>query len=179
MERGSIGAINSGLSVQRFSHWDWKGATLNLSLSKSAGYAIHALAYIAGRGGKEPIMAREIAREYDLPYDSVLKILRTLAKVGHLKPYRGCQGGFALAISAEQITLLEVVEAIDGPVMRSESKLDGFGDQVTGRRAHLFLRSAAEKLQQSLAKNTIADLVRNREEAHSEKQGGSKAPGDG
>ena len=148
---------------------------MNLALSKSAGYAIHAMTYIARHDSRAPIMAREISNAYNLPYDSILKILRVLAKEGHLRPHRGCHGGFALIIPAEKITLLEIVEAIDGPVGNVDGALQEIGDREVGNRADELFGAAANELKRSLASHSIADLVGAKVEELSDGQGGRKA----
>lgn len=145
---------------------------MNLALSKSAGYAIHAMTYIAKHDSGAPIMAREISSAYNLPYDSILKILRVLAKEGHLRPHRGCHGGFALMIPAEKITLLEIVEAIDGPVGKVDGALHDVGDREVGNRADELFGAAANELKRSLASHSIADLVGAKVKEESNNQGG-------
>jgi Rrf2 family protein len=132
---------------------------LNLLLSISAGYAIHALHYIATRSSGSPVMTREIADCYDLPYDSTLKILRHLSKAGLVRPHRGCQGGFSLIQPPEEISLLEVLEAVDGPVTHGLGMPDGSGDRELRSRTEEFIREAVLELRQKLGNLTVADLV--------------------
>jgi len=136
---------------------------LNLLLSTSAGYAIHALHYIATCNSNAPVMTREIADRYGLPYDSTLKILRQLSKAGLVQPHRGCQGGFSLTRPPEEISLLNVVEAVDGPVAHGLGMPGGIGDEALCSRTDELFREAALELKRKLEKLTIADLSSSRE----------------
>ena len=80
-------------------------------------YAMRALVYLAIRRKQEPVAAKVLAKAQDIPNDFAHKILRKLTKAGLTKSYMGSQGGFTLARSPSQITLLQVVETIQGPVM--------------------------------------------------------------
>ena len=89
---------------------------MNLRLSKAAGYAIHALHYMHKMNSAKPIMVREIAEHLQLPYDSVLKVLRQMAKARLVTAHRGSKGGFSLRKPGGEITFLDVIEIIDGPL---------------------------------------------------------------
>ena len=132
---------------------------MNLLLSISAGYAIHALHYIATRNASTPVMTREIADCYDLPYDSTLKILRQLSKAGLVRPHRGCQGGFSLIQPPEEISLLKVLEAVDGPVTHGLGMPGGSGDRELCLRTEEFIREAVLELKQKLGNLSVADLA--------------------
>ena len=140
---------------------------MNLLLSTSAGYAIHALHYIATRNSDTPVMTREIADRYGLPYDSTLKILRQLSKAGLVRPHRGCQGGFSLTRLPEEISLLDVVEAVDGPVAHGLGMPGGTGDEALCSRTDELFHEAAQELKHKLEKFTIADLSSTREIVYS------------
>ena len=133
---------------------------MNLVLSISAGYAVHALHYIAVRESCDPVMTREIAEKYSIPYDSTLKTLRQLSQAGLVTPHRGCQGGFTLARKAEEISLLNVVEAIDGPVEHGIGMPGGFGDEALRLKTGVLFQEAALDLKRKLETFTIADLLK-------------------
>ncbi|MFZ5979412.1 MAG: RrF2 family transcriptional regulator [Candidatus Zixiibacteriota bacterium] len=132
---------------------------MNLVLSISLGYAVHALHYIASRDDRHPVLAREIADKFKMPYDSTLKILRQLAQAGLVTPHRGCRGGFTLVREAEAISLLDVVEAVDGPVEHGMEMPDGSGDRNLCTRTDNLFHEAALELRKKLQAFTLADLV--------------------
>jgi Rrf2 family protein len=87
-----------------------------MRLSRSAGYAIQAILQLAQGEGKSPVSSQLLAAENDMPVRFLLTILSKLVKRGILKSRRGTIGGYLLARPAEDITLLELIEAVDGPV---------------------------------------------------------------
>lgn len=84
-------------------------------LSRACEYALQALLYIAAVPGEKYILAREIAERHDLSYHFLGKVLQGLVKSGLLTSQKGPGGGFTLAKHASEITLLEVIHAIEGP----------------------------------------------------------------
>ena len=86
-----------------------------LKLTKKADYGLIALKYLAERGG-DAASAKEIADAYHLPQEALAKILQRLAKSGLLVSHQGTNGGYLLARSANQISTLDVIQAIDGDV---------------------------------------------------------------
>jgi Rrf2 family protein len=82
--------------------------------SRSAEYAIRAFVHLAGHESEPYIMARQIASDTGIPGHFLAKILQQLARKGMLRSSKGPTGGFALNRPASQITILEVVDAVDG-----------------------------------------------------------------
>jgi len=89
---------------------------MGLRLTQGADYAIRAMIHIASLPDGRPAMRRDIARVQRIPGDFVAKILQSLVRAGLLHSSRGTGGGFSLARSREDINLLDVVEAIEGPL---------------------------------------------------------------
>jgi len=87
-----------------------------MKISRSMGYALIASGYIAMNGKDGPVLAADIAKEYIIPLEYLLKILQHLVKAGVLRSKRGPRGGFSLARGAEEITILDILEAVDGPM---------------------------------------------------------------
>lgn len=79
-------------------------------------YAMRALVHLALHREECPIPAKVLAGAEDIPEDFAYKLLRTLTKAGLTESQMGVQGGFALARDPEEIALLEVMEAVQGPV---------------------------------------------------------------
>lgn len=86
-----------------------------MQITRQADYAIRCVLYLAQKEGRIT-MAREIAREKKIPRDFLSKILQKLTRAGLVRSYRGVKGGFELAKRPEEIDLLQVIQAIDGPV---------------------------------------------------------------
>jgi Rrf2 family iron-sulfur cluster assembly transcriptional regulator len=90
--------------------------TLQL-LSLEGDYGLRAIIYLSCQPPGKITYVSEIARDQLIPVNFLFKILRKLVKHGMVKSYRGPHGGYALAREASGITFLEVIEAIDGPVV--------------------------------------------------------------
>ena len=83
--------------------------------SKSAEYAIQAMIYLAENEGNGLTMVSIIAEESGIPRHFLAKLVQTLTRHHLIKSYRGRKGGIKLALPSEQISLLQVVNAIEGP----------------------------------------------------------------
>jgi len=88
-----------------------------MKISRSTGYALVAVGYIAMNYRDGAVLAARISKEYNIPLEYLLKILQQLVRANVLRSKRGPRGGFFLARPAEGISLLEVIEAVDGPLM--------------------------------------------------------------
>ena len=86
-----------------------------LKLTKKADYGLIALKHLAVNGPASS-SAKEIADTYGVPVALLSKILQKLAKQGFLASEHGTNGGYKLARDAHEITALEVIRAIDGPI---------------------------------------------------------------
>ena len=90
---------------------------MSIIFSRQCEYALQAVVYLALRGDGEKTSIRDLTKRLDIPYHFLAKILQDLVKTGLIKSVRGTGGGFVLARQPEQITLREIVEAIEGPIM--------------------------------------------------------------
>ena len=88
-----------------------------MKISRSTGYALVAVGYIAKNYKDGAVLAARISKEYGIPLEYLLKILQQLVRANVLRSKRGPRGGFFLARPAEDIALLQVIEAVDGPMM--------------------------------------------------------------
>ena len=88
-----------------------------MRISRSTGYALLATCYIAKHSDGKTVSSQTISREYDIPLEYLLKILQQLVRGNILRSKRGPHGGFSLARPAKKITALQIIEAVDGPVV--------------------------------------------------------------
>ena len=88
-----------------------------LRLSKKAEYALMAVKDLASRPESEAASAREIAERYGIPVELMAKVLQRLVRQDLLASHHGTRGGYHLARSSDRISVADVIEAIDGPVM--------------------------------------------------------------
>ena len=87
-----------------------------LHVTRKGDYAIRGMVYLAGRPEAEFAMLSEIAVAVDVPKALLAKIFQQFAKVGLVNSCRGAGGGFMLGRPAEKISLLEIIEAVEGPI---------------------------------------------------------------
>ena len=87
-----------------------------MQISKEADYALRAVLYLSRLGDSEQVATNKIATEQQIPTSFLAKIVARLSSAGIIRTSRGARGGVSLARPGEQISILEVVEAIDGPI---------------------------------------------------------------
>ena len=90
-----------------------------MQITRQADYAVRAVLHLA-RSGDQRTSTSVIAEEQKIPPSFLAKIISQLSIAGLLHTSRGARGGVTLARDAKDITLLEVVEAIDGPIQLNE-----------------------------------------------------------
>lgn len=130
-----------------------------LKLTKKADYGLIALKHLsaAGRGGTAS--AKEMADTYGIPLPLLAKILQKLTKKGLLVSLAGSSGGYKLARRPEMISALEVIHAIDGPIILTTCfTAHGHCDQSEKCTVREPLRKVHEAIIQLLDRITIAEL---------------------
>ncbi|HMU93987.1 MAG TPA: Rrf2 family transcriptional regulator [Anaerolineales bacterium] len=90
-----------------------------MQITRQADYAVRAVLHLA-RTGDQRTATSTIAEEQHIPPSFLAKIISQLSIAGLLHTSRGARGGVTLAREAKEITLLEVIEAIDGPIQLNE-----------------------------------------------------------
>lgn len=91
-----------------------------MQITRQADYAVRAVLHLAKVGNAERSATSTIAKEQNIPPSFLAKIISQLSIAGLLHTSRGARGGVTLARDPKDITLLEVVEAIDGPIQLNE-----------------------------------------------------------
>ena len=91
-----------------------------MQITRQADYAVRAVLHLARMGNTERAATSTVAREQNIPPSFLAKIISQLSIAGLLHTSRGARGGVTLARDPAEITLLEVVEAIDGPIQLNE-----------------------------------------------------------
>jgi len=86
-----------------------------IRLSKKADYSLMALKHILAKQD-QPSSAREISQAYGIPFEVLAKLLQKLARKGFLVSQHGTKGGYSSARSSGSLTVLDVLEAIEGPL---------------------------------------------------------------
>jgi Rrf2 family protein len=115
-----------------------------LSITTKSPYAVRALAELARLGGPAPVPIAELARRRDIPVQFLEQLFAVLRRAGVLNSQRGVKGGYTFAREPSDITVLEIVELLDGPLGSGSESI--FADAAAAARA-------------VLAQATIADVV--------------------
>ena len=87
-----------------------------LQISRKIEYGLRAMIFLASQPLDEVVPFREVARRMDVPEDFLAKILKTLLGKKMVRSTRGAHGGYALARPPREISMLDVIEAVEGPV---------------------------------------------------------------
>lgn len=95
-----------------------------ISITSKSRYAVVALAELAGSGGR-PVPVKELAERREIPDQFLEQLFSTLRRSGLLTSHRGSKGGYTLARPPEEITVLEVVQALDGKVGQEADEAGG------------------------------------------------------
>jgi len=115
-----------------------------LSITSKSPYAVLALAELARNAGSQPVPIGELARKRDVPVQFLEQLFAALRRGGIVSSQRGVKGGYRFAREPSTITVLEVVELLDGPL---------------GRDAEGVFADAAEAARNVLGQTTIADVL--------------------
>jgi Rrf2 family protein len=136
-----------------------------LRLSKKADYALMALQYITSvQNGDLPgrvVNTKQIAEEYNIPTELLAKVLQTLARQGLIESQNGPKGGYSLARAAADITIAQVLEAIEGPLGITDCYHDGRSPCLQQENCNIRtpLLKVQESIHQLLTSMTIKDMM--------------------
>ena len=124
-------------------------------------YAMRMLVYLAINGEAGPVSAAVLVKKQKIPMDFAYKILQKLGKAKIVKSLKGPKGGFSLAQESQQITLLDVMEAVQGPLVIRPCILDDNACPVRPTcPVSAKLRKLQKSLRESLQKMTLARIIR-------------------
>jgi Rrf2 family protein len=133
---------------------------LAIKLTHAADYAIRSMLFIASFPEDRAVLGGEVSEAGQIPRSFTAKILRRLVRAGLLKSSRGVSGGFKLARPAAEICLLDVVQAIEGPLAVTRCALDAARcDQTSNCPAHGVWAAVQAQIMQTLSAATLEELV--------------------
>ncbi len=113
-----------------------------LSITTKSPYALRALVELSSMGLDTPVPIAELARRRDIPVQFLEQLFAVLRRAGLLRSQRGVKGGYTFARDPTEITVLEIVELLDGPVGAGAESL--FADASAAARAVLAKYSIAD-----------------------------------
>lgn len=127
-----------------------------MRMSSQVEYGLRAMLDIATHGNENPVQARDIHQRQQIDEHFISQILLMLRRAGLIESLRGRQGGHRLARSPEQITLLEIIEAVEGCDDSHERPLNNA--VVDASVVRDMWQTAREQARQMLVNVTLADL---------------------
>ncbi|MBI5101121.1 MAG: Rrf2 family transcriptional regulator [Nitrospirae bacterium] len=96
-----------------------------MEITQETDYAVRCVLFLSRTSPEKNVMIEEIAGSMEIPRSFLAKILQKLSKAGIVRSFRGVRGGFRLTRAPLDITLLDVVEAIEGPVTMNKCGIEG------------------------------------------------------
>jgi Rrf2 family protein len=130
-----------------------------MKLSHASGYAVQALVSLAAQEGGGLLTSRHAARAHGMSNKFLLKVLKPLVTIGVLYSKKGPFGGYCLARPPRRITLLEVVEAVDGPLGGQFPQIEGKGMDALERQLRQVWAQVNGQTRKLLGKVTVAQLA--------------------
>lgn len=131
-----------------------------MELTRKGDYAIRGIVYLANQPPNSISLLSEIAAAVDVPQTFLAKIFQQFSKSGIVKSFRGTGGGFQLAGPPESITLLQVVETVEGPILPNRCVLKaGECERDTICTVHPVWHQVQQQVRGILGSITLKDLA--------------------
>ena len=131
-----------------------------MKLSRTVGYALRATLYLAAEEPNKPVPCSKIAKEREMPERFLLQILRNLVNQGVLRSTRGVDGGYTLAGPPSDVSLLDIIEAIEGPLDHVESiEAEDDSETASEHRLDEALKDVSATMRRQLDAIKVAHLL--------------------
>jgi Rrf2 family protein len=129
-----------------------------MKLTRASSYALHAVAYMAAQKHDKPIASHKIAEARGIPERFLLKVLKPLVSARVLLSIKGPNGGYRLARPASDISMLEILEAVDGPI-RGQAPLTEENNGPLNNKLEAICKESADQTRKHLEKVKIPQLL--------------------
>ena len=129
-----------------------------MKLTRASSYALHAVAYMAASKSDKPVASHHIAQARSIPERFLLKVLKPLVSARVLLSIKGPNGGYRLAKPANEITMLDVVEAVDGPIRGAAPVNSKKPESLLDRKLEKVCGDIADLLRKQLGKVRMSEL---------------------
>ncbi len=130
-----------------------------MRISRSTGYAILAVGYIAQNQKQGIVLSQSVSKKYNIPSEYLLKILQQLVRANVLRSKRGPRGGFNLAQPAKKITMLQIIEAVEGPMISQLNLKEQARGEKFAARAEKNYEKAIAQAKSVFEKAKLTDLL--------------------
>ncbi|MEZ6121233.1 MAG: Rrf2 family transcriptional regulator [Pirellulaceae bacterium] len=129
-----------------------------MKLSRTVAYAIQATLQLAELDSNTPVPCSKLAAQGGMPERFLLQVLRSLVTHGILQSTRGVEGGYSLVKPPEEISVLELIEAIDGPMASNLAAADGLSE-VSQSKLHSALEEVTTTAREQLQALKISQIL--------------------
>jgi Rrf2 family protein len=130
-----------------------------MKLTRASSYALHAVAFMAAQKEDRPIASHLIAHARGIPERFLLKVLKPLVSAQVLLSVKGPNGGYRLARPANDITMLEVLEAVDGPIRGQAPFSHKDPGSPLNRKLDTICNQAAVQIRKHLGRVRMSELA--------------------
>ena len=130
-----------------------------MKLSSTVGDALRATLYLAAEEPNKPVPCSKIAKERDMPERFLLQILRNLVNQGVLRSTRGVDGGYTLAGPPSEVSLLNLIEAIEGPLDQTDVAEIGESEKSSESQLDAALKDVSATMRRQLDAIKVAQLL--------------------
>lgn len=131
-----------------------------MQITRASDYAVRVMIHLAGLPLGSTVCQSELSNAAEVSGHFLSKVLQQLVRAGLIRSQRGAGGGYALAISAGSVSLLDVVEAIEGPLRLNQCLEEGLScSRKSWCPAHQVWAEAQAAVTQVLGGNSIASVA--------------------
>jgi Rrf2 family protein len=130
-----------------------------MRLTRASSYALHAVVHMASQKQNRPVASHHIAEARGIPERFLLKVLKPLVSARVLHSIKGPNGGYRLARGPSEISMLDVIEAVDGPIRGHAPLSEGESDIHLDRKLEQICGRTADQLRKQLQKVRISELA--------------------
>jgi Rrf2 family iron-sulfur cluster assembly transcriptional regulator len=135
-----------------------------MQITRAGEYAILGMLYLARQPANRHVMVEEISDAERIPKSFLAKIFQNLVKAGFVTSHRGAGGGFSLKRPASKITVLEILDCIEGPIHLQRCLEDAaLCERKDNCPLCLLFREAQDHLTDVFSRTTLKDLMQPKE----------------
>src|SRR5438105_3813431 len=130
-----------------------------MRLTRASSYALHALVFMAGQKHNRPVPSHIVAQARGIPERFLLKVLKPLVSARVLASVKGPNGGYRLSRPPSSVSMLEIIEAVDGPIRGQSPLSEDDSDSALNRKLEAICKQAAEQTSRQLEKIHLSELT--------------------
>ncbi|UCF43001.1 MAG: Rrf2 family transcriptional regulator [Planctomycetota bacterium] len=130
-----------------------------MKVNATTTYGLLAVGYIARNQDKGLVISQNIAKHYNIDLEYLFKTMQQLVRANLLRSKRGPRGGFSLAKSPSKITMLDIIEAVEGPLTSDLVLSDHAPRDKFAARAEKSSESAFKQARNALKAVKLSDLL--------------------